>query len=517
MSSSTAPENPKEDFKAAVKRCGYNDATVTYIIEQGFDDAQSFMTVAVHQVPSMLKMMAKTPPENGAFPFSANLQLHGFRMWLEYRLSRGQALKVSLFSDPPLIKKWTKRTQELFALNKEVASDELTPPKELTSFTQWEVFNDALLTFLAQHCNPTTGVPLTYVLRETKPVGSEARNAAYDTIDDDLIATTILQGDQYALDNQRVFTLMKPFLVGGPGLTFIKPHQKKKDGREAYLALTRQATGTAAVTIRKKEAYAAIADAKFTVRGRFSYQQYVHRHQKAHNTLAELDEPVAETKKVTDFLKGISDPSLAAGKTVVNGDAAKLSDFEACQQYFGTLIAASRTDKTNDENRKIAGVGTTKTSGKKNGRYKQNKKKTRHYSLDEWRKLSDEEKAEILRARKEQKDKEQKDANGKRKAGAVRTEDENGSRKLSKTETPKSDDMKLETTDLDGDDAPNYSEPDPPVADEPTVPKTSAGNSFGRFAHSKKGSTKPHNPDETKEPTTAVAKAALADKATKQT
>ena len=197
--------------------------------------------------------------------------------------------------------------------------------------------------------------------------------------------------------------------------------------------------------------YAAIADAKFTGHGHFSYQQYVHRHQKAHNTLAELDEPVAETKKVTNFLKSISDPSLAAGKTVVNGDAAKLSDFEACQQYFGTLIAASRTDKTNDENRKIAGVGTTKTSGKKNGCNKQNKKKTRHYSLDEWRKLSDEEKAEILRARKEQ-----KDANGKRKAGAVRTEDENGSHKLSKTETPKSGNTKLETTDLDGDDAPNH-------------------------------------------------------------
>ena len=38
------------------------------------------------------------------------------------------------------------------------------------------------------------------------------------------------------------------------------------------------------------------------------------------NILANQEELVAETKKVTDFMNGNSDPSLAAGKTVVNKD-----------------------------------------------------------------------------------------------------------------------------------------------------------------------------------------------------
>jgi hypothetical protein len=52
----------------------------------------------------------------------------------------------------------------------------------------------------------------------------------------------------------------------------------------------------------------------------------------------DLDEPVSETKKVTDFLKGIRDPNLNTGKSIVLGDPAKLEDFEKCQQYLSTII-----------------------------------------------------------------------------------------------------------------------------------------------------------------------------------
>ena len=44
------------------------------------------------------------------------------------------------------------------------------------------------------------------------------------------------------------------------------------------------------------------------------------------------------TKKVTDFLKGIQDPILAVGKTVVLGDPSKMSDFLECQQYLATIV-----------------------------------------------------------------------------------------------------------------------------------------------------------------------------------
>jgi hypothetical protein len=50
-----------------------------------------------------------------------------------------------------------------------------------------------------------------------------------------------------------------------------------------------------------------------------------------------LDEPVSESKKVTDFLKGIRDPVLNTGKSIVLGDPGKLGNFEECQQYLSTI------------------------------------------------------------------------------------------------------------------------------------------------------------------------------------
>jgi hypothetical protein len=48
----------------------------------------------------------------------------------------------------------------------------------------------------------------------------------------------------------------------------------------------------------------------FTGGGKFSFDQYVGRHKQVYNELLFLEEPVAETKKVTDFLAGTSDPKM---------------------------------------------------------------------------------------------------------------------------------------------------------------------------------------------------------------
>ena len=51
-----------------------------------------------------------------------------------------------------------------------------------------------------------------------------------------------------------------------------------------------------------------IATSLFTGKGNFSFDKDVGRHKQVHNELVFLEEPVAETKKVTDFLAGTCDP-----------------------------------------------------------------------------------------------------------------------------------------------------------------------------------------------------------------
>ena len=42
-------------------------------------------------------------------------------------------------------------------------------------------------------------------------------------------------------------------------------------------------------------------------------------------------------------MKGIKDSKLSVGKSVVDGENQKLTDFEACQQYFATLVVNGST------------------------------------------------------------------------------------------------------------------------------------------------------------------------------
>ena len=79
-------------------------------------------------------------------------------------------------------------------------------------------------------------------------------------------------------------------------------------------------------------------------------------HQAAHNKLLDLDEPVAESKKVSNFLKGICDPTLVTAKSLVLGNPAKLNDFEECQQYFSTIV--SNLSNQAKAERHVAFVGT---------------------------------------------------------------------------------------------------------------------------------------------------------------
>ena len=82
---------------------------------------------------------------------------------------------------------------------------------------------------------------------------------------------------------------------------------------------------------------------------------YIAKHQKGHTELERLGEPVAESKKVTDFLRGITDSRLETGKSVIDGDTTKLESFEECQQYMKTLVENLKARKqAGDERRTIS-------------------------------------------------------------------------------------------------------------------------------------------------------------------
>lgn len=163
--------------------------------------------------------------------------------------------------------------------------------------------------------------------------------AAYSDNDSRYYAITVLTGSHYREDNKRVYEELKLTMINGPGWAFIKRFERTQDGRSAVLAIKQQAEGRSATDSRKQQAYSQIATARYSgPRRNWNFQNYVERHQGGHNELADLNEPVPETKKVTDFLSGITDSRLTNAKDIVLGNPQYLSNFEACQQYLATLV-----------------------------------------------------------------------------------------------------------------------------------------------------------------------------------
>jgi hypothetical protein len=229
----------------------------------------------------------------------------------------------------------------------------------------------------------------------------------------------------FDLDNRNLYDEFKPLIVDGPGWGFVKKFDKQKDGRGAVLALKTQAEGTSAKITRKQAVYASIGSSSYQgPRKGFTFSNYVTLHQSAHNELLDLGEPVAESKKVTDFLKGIRDPNLVTAKSIILGDPSKLDDFEECQQYISTIVSSLANQAKAERN-----VSSVQTGGGGGVGSLVNTIKGGTYTAEQFRSLTPEEKKRVQRLREEAKNKkkDKRKERKKRKAAKLKAEKEGSS------------------------------------------------------------------------------------------
>jgi hypothetical protein len=302
---------------------------------------------------------------------------------------------------------------------------DIRKPEKLADLNKWTKFWELFTTYLGR-VKGAALTPLSYLVREHEVVTPEHRDAAYQSVQERLIAITALSGTHFVLDNRTLYDEFKPLVVDGPGWSFIKKFDKSKDGRGAVLALKAQAEGTSATLTRKQAAYASLASSAYLgPRKGFTFASYVTLHQSAHNELLDLDEPVSESKKVTDFLKGIRDPNLNTGKSIVLGDPTKLGDFDECQQYLSTVVQNMSAQMKSE--RQVSSAVTD--SGGRGGSLV-DRIKGGAYSDEQFRALSTEDKRRVQKYRDEAKKKKKaknKDRKEKRKLAKLKAEKEDAS------------------------------------------------------------------------------------------
>ena len=87
--------------------------------------------------------------------------------------------------------------------------------------------------------------------------------ADYVMNDDHYYAITVLEGAHYREDNKHVYEELQSLTIDGPGWTFIKNFQRARNGHAVILALKAQSKGWSATEMRKQEAYAMLALARY--------------------------------------------------------------------------------------------------------------------------------------------------------------------------------------------------------------------------------------------------------------
>ena len=438
-------------FRNALTRIGINAATRAAISDNGFVTAQDLVSVDdkdLDKLPKHLeawRVPGAAPAAQVRIPFLSLTKLKALRYWiLAQRCIGVEAPNINAFADEVIVETLARmKADSDYKLATEDTN--IRKPEKLVDLAKWTKFWELLTTYLGR-VKGAALTPLSYLVREHEDVTADHLDAEYKSTQERLIATTALRGTHFDLDNRTLYDEFKPLVVDGPGWSFIKRFDKAKDGRKAVLALKSQAEGTSAKLTRKQAAYAAIASSAYLgPRKGFTFASYVTLHQSAHNELLDLEEPVSESKKVTDFLKGIRDPTLNTGKSIVLGDPTKLGDFEECQQYLSTVVqnmsAQTKAERHVSSAVSDGGRGSTLIDKIKGGAY----------SDEQYRSLSTEVKRRVQKYREE----------GKKKK-KTKTKERREKRKLAK--------LKAKETGSDDDEE---------VADKDATPSSSAGAQFG--------------------------------------
>jgi hypothetical protein len=417
-------------FRNALTRIGINIATRTAIIENGFITIQDLVSVQDKDLDKLPKHLEAwripdaNPNAQVRIPFLSLTKLKAMRYWvLAQRCIGVDNPNVNDFAGE-VIEETLARMKADGDYKLATEDTDIRKPEKLVDLAKWTKFWELLTTYLGR-VKGAALTPLSYLVREHEEVTRVHHDAEYQSMPERLIATTSLHGTHFDLDNRTLYDEFKPLVVDGPGWSFIKKFDRSKDGRGAVLALKSQAEGTSAKLTRKQAAYASIASSTYLgPRKGFTFASYVTLHQSAHNELLDLDEPVSESKKVTDFLKGIRDPNLNTGKSIVLGDPAKLGDFEECQQYLSTVVQNMSAQMKSERQVSSATIGDG--GGGRGSSSLVDRIKGGAYSDEQFRSLSSEDKRRVQKYRDEAKKKKKaknKDRKEKRKLA-----------KLSKTE-----------------------------------------------------------------------------------
>ena len=300
--------------------------------------------------------------------------------------------------------------------------------------TRWsESFDDFLHRITgARHA------PLAYVTRPVVAVPAAApallprqpHSQEHGSIEGELIARLSHTSPVYRDDNAAVYHHLEEATRGTTFSSTLKPYQRSKDGRAAYLALISQHAGTDKWEKELKERESFMKSRVWKGNSNFSLEKFLEEHRRAYISMQQCSEHIPfqlpdEHTRVRYLMDAIqcNDAELQAALAAVRLDdslpTSMRNNFEAAATFLlpSDPVAKKRksSGRGNGEDFGANISSTTSTTSLKPNTGSKTGVQLRYYKKGEYKDLSDEQKLELKewRSSKDSKDKKRKGSPGK--------------------------------------------------------------------------------------------------------
>ena len=286
---------------------------------------------------------------------------------------------------------------------REQESQATEPEAPKVDTNDWAKTMDAIREYF-RGCLGTTGVPLSYVIRENEAVPAEDPEGGYDNPIDEMEARAPIRDGAnftatFLVDRRAVWDKLAALTRDHSCWTHVRVAQRTRDGRRGFLALydfylgPNNVGNAASAAEHKLDTTTYNGDKR-----RWTFEKYVAVHKEQHLILEGLKRHgyagIDDGTKVRKLTSGIKTDRFDTVKTQILASPALRNDFDGCVNLFTDFIKQKSANHVVEHN-----VSATKTTASSGGGGGKDIVEDRYYKAPEYRKLSKAQKKRLAEIR----------------------------------------------------------------------------------------------------------------------
>jgi hypothetical protein len=359
MANVAQPGMDLAQFRAALGRIGFPVDVQDALNAHGINGMYNLMIYSKDQIKRVCTVIRERPVNPLHISIEQEQFLTAMRHWVKSRVRTNRSIDPNLFTRDTAIAESIKMVNIAEEVTTEKESD-VKMPERFKMTSKWIVFSEAVDTYL-NRLKGQGRIPLNYIIRSVQvPVPG----AVYQTEQELMIATAPLQGDQFDIDNERVYGIIKQLILEGPAWAYVTSDvDRAKNGRAAWLALRAHYEGESFLNKQKEDAYKSIESVHYKgERSTFTFEHFTGILTKAYNDLQRYGEPVLEAKKVRDLLNKIGDPKLESAKQAIRINIIYKNDFAMAVNFLAESVETFDKSKSRMIGETTQSRGNSRTS-----------------------------------------------------------------------------------------------------------------------------------------------------------